>query len=630
MAILTAEAKLYQSFRTTVVDKNITANLSSNFSIGNYNRPAQPSDQFEVYSGALAFKVKFYVCDMESASSVALVDERYLTYGGGNNVITPGSPRVVNNTNNAKLTFNLKCKFPTYVRVDLDALGLPEGTDIIVDFEEGFALEGNYPGSVAAPMPAIKNYTTFRTPWYGVGFLKSVATISSIIGSIKPFTSNISAAMNFAVQGKYSPADGVSIEVAQFSLNNKITYNPGNLEARFLPVTFFSSFGSNPIPGGFEYILTKETRVRFHDAVLTTSSEFILPEYEKIKNVECILTSSFNTTVDEQQFKGILQTNYEITSNMTTLADRIRNISPNLIVNSNIGVRYRTKGALRQTNRQWTSISSDTLGNIYATVNGGDIYVRSDGQGDFIALGQTTRPWSGVAVDPVTGDTYASTYYDSGITGSGKIYRRAFGTTNFLVTDSPTSNYYHIEFIADGTLYCASRGSNPAGPLGQPAPTNLSGRTIRRLTTGIWETSPGTDNNGNWSSLAVISGTFNATIYWSGGRNSDVRSAIYALNPEGTPNLTWTNPSAINNLTYNWQGLTVGPGEYFGVTTQNSLYAAVGGSNGYIVEALNTNQLIIIPDTTNNNWYDVTMTPTGELYACQLGGDIWIVKLLLG
>ena len=84
MATITAEAKLYNGWRLLCVDKNITANITATFTTGNYNRPIQPDDEFEISSGILGFKVLRTAAGIEAVGGVSLTDERYATYGGGN------------------------------------------------------------------------------------------------------------------------------------------------------------------------------------------------------------------------------------------------------------------------------------------------------------------------------------------------------------------------------------------------------------------------------------------------------------------------------------------------------------------------------------------------------------------
>lgn len=209
MAIQTAEAKLYTGIRCWVVDKNISANLTSTFTTGNKNRPIESGDT--VYPGILAYRLYRTTADLEMVATINRVDERYKTYGGGNNVITVNG---VDNTRNWKVTSGLVCKFPTYIQIDIEKLGLPEGTDCIVDIEEGWITEGDYPGSTFAPNPEVKNFFTFRTPWYGAGRLNTAFTLPNTVLRIKQLAANFPQAFG--------------------SVTFKIRYNRGNLASLFV------------------------------------------------------------------------------------------------------------------------------------------------------------------------------------------------------------------------------------------------------------------------------------------------------------------------------------------------------------------------------------------------------------
>jgi hypothetical protein len=79
--------------------------------------------------------------------------------------------------------------------------------------------------------------------------------------------------------------------------------------------------------------------------------------------------------------------------------------------------------ALNQTSRAWSSMTSEN-GNVYAAVNGGDIYMQTGGTGSFIALNQTSRGWSSMASE--NGNVYA--YSET----NDNIYMQTAGTGNFV------------------------------------------------------------------------------------------------------------------------------------------------------------------------------------------------------
>jgi surface protein len=70
-------------------------------------------------------------------------------------------------------TASIVCKFPTYFRIDVDKLQLPQGTTCTVSFEEDWIRDGVYLESTKASSAAIGNFFTFRTPWKGASFMNS-------------------------------------------------------------------------------------------------------------------------------------------------------------------------------------------------------------------------------------------------------------------------------------------------------------------------------------------------------------------------------------------------------------------------------------------------------------------------
>lgn len=221
MAIVTASAKLYQGIRCYVVDKNISAALTATFTIGNQNQPSPTLDgngNIILQSGVKVFKIVRTIADLLCPRpKPSLVNERYKTYGGGNNVINADGS--VDNTNNSKITATLTCQFPTYFRLDPKTLGLPEGQDCIIMLEEGFVYENQgttatnkaaYPTLLSTPSPRNDSFVSFRTPKTLSKTLSNiVSTVYAFTGRIRPFASNISSAMAFTVKTTYQRAGAI-------------------------------------------------------------------------------------------------------------------------------------------------------------------------------------------------------------------------------------------------------------------------------------------------------------------------------------------------------------------------------------------------------------------------------------
>ena len=326
MPTVTFEAKLRQGVRALCVDKNISANLSAGFSVGNYNRPIQANNLFVITPNILAQRIKKVTLDLVAVSSVSRTDQRYQTYGGGNNVITPGSPRVIDNTNNWKVVSSLVCKFPTYIEIDIEKLGLPEGTDCIVQFEEGFVLEDRgrqlasgayeYPLNVQnAPNPPNSNFVTFRTPWFGLSFMTSTFTRNIVPLRIRPLSSTLS-----------STASVVAYPI----------FNPGKLAALFGGVFLTSSnvskiaVSASALQSTFS---SNQTILKIKQLLSDVNSEFnlSLPEFDIVIDFAAGLAGEFTKTISSATsrirylFNQSLTSTVELISN--TANSRRRNTS---------------------------------------------------------------------------------------------------------------------------------------------------------------------------------------------------------------------------------------------------------------------------------------------------------------
>jgi alpha-tubulin suppressor-like RCC1 family protein len=270
MAIQSAIAKLNIGVRLWVVDKNISAALVSSFSLGNKNLPL--SNGLVVYPNVLPFRILRAVADLQAPITLTVVDERYKTYGGGNNVISPGSPRVIDNTDNWKVIPSLTCKFPTYFRIDVEKLQLPEGTDCTVDFEEGWILEGDFPGSTRQPSAAVNNFFTFRTPWYGLSFMTAPVSLFQSPNRIRPGV--------IAASSLFSPSViAVATRANTIDLDSVSTMNIlPNFTASALPNQMRAVFGPervNPITSRIEPVLADAIRVRFQQVDVSSAFDLL-------------------------------------------------------------------------------------------------------------------------------------------------------------------------------------------------------------------------------------------------------------------------------------------------------------------------------------------------------------------
>jgi surface protein len=322
MATLTASAKLTNAFRVRVVDKNVSANLTATFTIGHlttYNFDPLVMD-LPVLSGALARRTRRTYSDLESTSSLANT-MRYATKGGKGEFAVSSS---------------LVCEFPTYIEIDIEALmlqGLPEGTDCVLNFQEGWQLEdrGRLLPSGAfeygsntqnAPSPEFPSFVTFRTPKFFRSAFSSVFSIPTRTAlRIKQLNSTLS-----------SPASLIAYPI----------FNPGKLAALFGGVfltvpnavkkvsagaTLYNSFGPLDV-GGTPRLLTalriKQLASIFDTGVATLTSDAI--KYKTPGPVTISSTATISASVDRNI--GPIIAIVSSSGTMTTTAIKVARSTP--------------------------------------------------------------------------------------------------------------------------------------------------------------------------------------------------------------------------------------------------------------------------------------------------------------
>jgi hypothetical protein len=320
MAILSASAKLYTGIRCWCVDKNISANLTASFSLGNRNRPASGGDT--VFANVLAFKLRRAIADLVVTPSLSLTNERYKRYGGGNNVITPGASRVIDNTNNWRVTASVVCKFPTYFRIDVDKLQLPQGTTCTVSFEEDWIKDGIYLESTKASSPAVGNFFTFRTPWQGASFINSTFSLPTRTAlRIKQLTSTMS-----------SPASLIAYPI----------FNPGKLAALFGGVflttptarktargisSLVSSFASN----------TLNLKIKQLASIFDTGLATLTSNAEKYKTPGVVsMASTATISASGDRSIGVITAIVSSSGTMNVTANRIARSSPAITATASV------------------------------------------------------------------------------------------------------------------------------------------------------------------------------------------------------------------------------------------------------------------------------------------------------
>ena len=83
--------------------------------------------------------------------------------------------------------------------------------------------------------------------------------------------------------------------------------------------------------------------------------------------------------------------------------------------------------ALNQGSKNWTGMVATAQGDVYAAVQSGDIYKQTNGTGAFNALNQTVRTWVSMTATP-EGDVFAC----AAVAASGGIFKQEGGVGDFI------------------------------------------------------------------------------------------------------------------------------------------------------------------------------------------------------
>jgi len=268
MATLTATAKLTNAFRVRVVDKNISAAITSTATVAAVVRRTRRTTSDLESTATLANTMRYatkgagtvtndgYFVTGQSYTITTVGDSDWNTIAGttgvtyvigsqflaNNNGVTPvltgAAPaadqpdlrNAVGKTGKASLASwtvrsTLVCEFPTYIEIDIEALmlqGLPEGTDCVLNFQEGWQLEdrgrqlpsGAFEYSTNtqdAPSPEFPSFVTFRTPKFFRSAFSSVFSIARTVLRIKQLGSTVSGVSTLVARGTYNPGKFASL-----------------------------------------------------------------------------------------------------------------------------------------------------------------------------------------------------------------------------------------------------------------------------------------------------------------------------------------------------------------------------------------------------------------------------------
>ncbi len=234
-----------------------------------------------------------------------------------------------------------------------------------------------------------------------------------------------------------------------------------------------------------------------------------------------------------------------------------------------------TFSGLSQTSRAWQGMTTQGT-DVYACVNGGDIYKQTNGTGDFIALGQTSRAWSGMTTQGT--DVYAGVY-------TGDIYKQTNGTGDFIALGQTSRAWSGMTTqgtdvyacVTGGDIYKQTNGTGDFIALGQES------KDWRDMTT------QGTD---------VYACVSNGDIYKQTNGTGD----FIALGQESRL----------------WLGMTTQGTDVYAGVYNGDIYKQTGGVGDFIALG-----------QTPRFWQVMTTQGT-DVYACVFNGDIYTASILTG
>lgn len=493
MATLIASAKLTNAFRVRVVDKNVSAALTSSFSLGNQNQPnpVLVGGIPTVFANPLVNRTRRTVSDLESSSTLANT-MRYATKGGGNitydgyfvtgqsyTITTVGNTnwntiagttgvtyaigsRFVANNNGVigssgkaslaswSVTSSLVCEFPTYIEIDIESLmlqGLPEGTDCVLNFQEGWMLEdrgrqlpsGAYEygsNTQDALSPEFPSFITFRTPkFFRSAFNAIVSMPATTVLRIKQIQSAFVSASTVSAVG---------------------IFNPGKFAALFAGVSQAITIARKTAVGAsaLSSIVTtvvNNTRARLFESSLSSQFNTSITSFNsRIRYAQSTMSDIFDVVCSPYQFEGIVlnvPSFATLTANVTRIEMTYNLFSVSSILTANTRVKFAN--AAIQTaastnivgNRLALAQSNITAQSSLSCTGNKPMVIKSNGAGTFGLYGtvNATIQWpDGTETVATTPGSYS---YDAGAVGTGIITIR--GTVTKYGPGPDNATYAH-------------------------------------------------------------------------------------------------------------------------------------------------------------------------------------------
>jgi len=358
----------------------------------------------------------------------------------------------------------------------------------------------------------------------------------------------------------------------------------------------FTSFFTNSNTASRTYTLQNRNGTLLDDTDLTTINTSLATKQSVFTGTANYLTKSINATTlaisrifDNGNFLGIGTMNAPL-KDITLGYQADREIGIEDSDNSTVGRNLRISSgrtlnyianvnfiALNQTSRNWTAITADLNGDIYAGVSGGDIYKQVGGGGNFVAIGQAgLLGWNSMATAP-NRDIYA---VQQGI----GIYKKTSAASLFTaVSTGVTVGWEAITVAPNGDVYACSGSADIYKQTGGTGTFVALGQTSR-----------------NWRGIcAAPNGDIYACVI-----NGDIYKQT-----GGTGNFV-----ALGQTSRVWKAMAASP--------SGDIYACITGGGADIFKQTGGLGNFIAMGQTNRNYNSLAVAPNGNVYTTT-NGDIY-------
>jgi hypothetical protein len=244
----------------------------------------------------------------------------------------------------------VSCIFPTYIEIDIEKLGIPEGTTCTLNFDEGWFLEDRgrllpsgaweYPNATQGALsPEQPNYVTFRTPWYGLSFMNSAFTMPSLARfRFRPGIMNVNSAFTPIITAKVTRQGTDDMQTA-FALNALLGIK------KYFAVQMTSAFEGNE-PGGLPFLIGNGYEyppgspfaylnapppwqfpgvLRIRNSSIEISqivSTLSLPEFLVVLEAAAVTNSNFTVSSDVFKYKGVVNLQFNSTTTQLSTGNR--------------------------------------------------------------------------------------------------------------------------------------------------------------------------------------------------------------------------------------------------------------------------------------------------------------------